>query len=96
MAQASERDRNRFEQNCADCGTLVPAGEGRLYRLRGAAANGRFRRVPRSRYTGMAYVVRCESCYERNDKITADAEAAFVGVPYQWSMADTACSATSN
>lgn len=92
----AQRDRNRFEQNCADCGVMVPAGEGRLYRLRGAAANGRFRRVPRSRFTGMAYVVRCEGCYEQNDRPPTQQATDGNGVPYQWSMADTASSATSN
>lgn len=71
---ARERDRNRFEQACADCGITVPADEGRLYRLSGAALSGRFNRAKRSRFTGKAYIVRCEPCYRKNDRLSEPTE----------------------
>ena len=65
------RDLNRYEQPCCDCGQIVAAGAGRLYRLVGAAANGKYRRARRSRVTHAVYLVRCESCYAKHDKIDA-------------------------
>jgi hypothetical protein len=66
--ETKERDRNKYAANCLDCNASVNAGEGRLYRHRGANLTGRLSRSSPRRGSKFVYVIRCESCYLAHDK----------------------------
>lgn len=66
MKAGDGRERNQRSQNCMDCGTLVEAGDGFLYRYSGAARN--LKGLKRNRYSMWTFMVRCWDCASKHDR----------------------------